>query len=188
MEFKIEKGKLNGIIHCFSEYGNPRLIVKASQRSIQIYNISNIFNYENNDNSAHFVSAVQNPFIEIYFPKQKLFLSNYSLQSHFSVNFYMQTWKLSGSTNGINWVPLHSTLNQSYLMNGNIETFPSNETKKGFTKFKLEMTGPTPYPDTQMRIKHIELFGRLVSIRDSCMYKKTSTFSPSFFLFILFLS
>ena len=183
MFFDTKRGELNGIVRCFREHGFPKLIVKGSKETAKSYNLSNIFNYETDDPQIHFVSAVDNPFIEIIFLKHKLFLTNYSLQSHKASKWYMQTWKFSGSINGSKWIPLHSVYKENYLINGNIEIFPSNETRIGFTRFKVEMTGETPYPDKKMRIMHIDLFGNLVSL-DSQKQKACKLFSLLIFLLI----
>ena len=182
MDFDVKKGNLKGVIRCFSDYGVPNLRVESSKYD-EAHPLNSIFDYVTDDAQYHFVSGEANPFIKISFPKQKLFLKNYSLQSHRSQYWYMQTWKLSGSINGNKWIPLHSVYKKNYLIDGSIGTFPSNETRIGFSHFKIEMTGETIYPDKTMRVMHIELFGNLVSNIKSCKKKTNNSFSLRILLF-----
>ena len=119
---------LNGVLFNLKDSINLNEIVKLHPCSIwhyqpnyEINKADNLLEYTH-DYGWHSDNSVSRPFITFEFPKNFLFITNYS----FSLKSYRHPidWHVDGSNNRRYWVRIGSVSSYSYEINGSKKTFP----------------------------------------------------------------
>ena len=186
MEFPIERGQLHGIIRRYATRGSPKIELFPSS-SQPAWPVNNILQYEddskhwvtemNDGLDAHLVIKIQNCF---------LMIKNYSFQSHFSEEHFVQSWTFEGSNDNIHYDMLDDQPQNEYLKNGNIKSIEVNPEKRLFKYFRLKNKMNTISGHANMRVTHIELFGTLYLPRQSCKKPNNKPISKLFRYIIVF--
>ena len=96
------------------------------------------------------------------------YIEGYKMQSHYhSDTYFLRSWKVSASLDGINWDLLHSEENVDVFANGSYITHPINE-KGPYRYFKITQTGPAAggkeVDKCRLRIQRLDFFGTAIYI------------------------
>ena len=119
---------LNGLLYSLKDLSTLNEIVKLHPSSISeavhnydINKVENLLDY-NHDYRWHSSSNDSMPYLIVEFPKNFLFITNYSLA--FKDYRYSIDWFVDGSNNRRRWVRIGSVNNYNYQRDGSKKTFP----------------------------------------------------------------
>ena len=143
-EYKVKVNEFKGLIRSFANLDFPALELENSPNE-KNWVISNIFKFNSNPDE-HYASLPGSeselPFVQFYWPENKIILTAYSINSHNDNRYILRSWNISVSNDGTNWMVIdyHKGIND--LSNGNTKTFYiSNVGNIAYSYIKIMMTG-----------------------------------------------
>lgn len=154
----------NGIFHFLTEqyHMNPHMahVVTLEASSTQVSTVYQILDYNSNDYFA--TRDVPGQWIKFEFNQHRVALTGYSYKTHsINGNGHTRTWKVHGSTDGLNWTLIHEMTNTNVLSNYGavfIANFPLTQFYK---VIKFTQTGTNTMNYNNFRVAHIEFFGQI---------------------------
>ena len=159
MDYYVREGNFSGVIRSFVDTGLPLVELFPSSTQDNVWNVSNIFLLD--EEITHCASSTDEKLktqliVDVFKP---LYISNYSIRSHGSKDYFMQAWTLEGSEDNKTYDIIDNrTINADLNVSG-VGKYPVNDERKGYRFFRIKQTIATINGLTNMRISALDFYG-----------------------------
>ena len=175
MFFPVKADKFSGILRRYKNRGYPKIELLPSSTESGLPE-ENVLDFKNGE--SHWASP-QDKGLDSYFVVRivsgVLRITNYSIRSHNSDNYYMQAWTFEASNDNINYVELDDRPQNTDLKSSGIGQYPVNSENNYYQYFRIKQTIATIKGLANMRISGLDFYGEFLPFKlNSCRYSKNN--------------